>query len=643
MKRKRDLMELIYDNRKLVLAITILVIVLTIAFFVFYPKKTLEEEKVTYSLTLFGNDSITLNLNEEYQEPGYYAITSTGILKTKEVSVYNYVDVSEPGTYTVTYEFAGIVKTRRVTVLEEKENIEDNNPYTITLNLIGDNVMNLSLYEEYEELGASAFDSNGVDISDKIEIEGTVDTNRAGTYTLIYSIEENGIRKEVIRNIIVLEDNLDINLIPATTEFTNSLTLNIEVTGNNFSDLILPNNSVVKDAKITYNIVSNGIYTFTALNENGRVFSESITVENIDSIAPKGSCIATLNNNGSTTFSVTASDNESGIRDYHYYDTSTFLVSSKANIYTYYNKTSSNLYAKIYDNANNEVLIYCQVIDNSALPPIKPSSNEKIVKMGETDTLKVYITKKDSYYITRVWARDPYHQLNKFDSPEYGSKLYRPKNLLEKARAKYNLNNQLLVGFNASGFYLKDTYDASSVSKYSKYNKTSVGTLVITNGKVIRNAYNKAYKTWYTLGIDSNNKLRLFVDKKASINNEINNKKTWADNVISSGIRNTFTFASPLIENGKKSGTTTNMPSLNSRVNRQAICQINDNNFALITGKNLNRADLQNIMLGLNCETGTNLDGGGSIALLFQARGSNTIDTIIGNSRDLPEVGYFSE
>ena len=48
-------------------------------------------------------------------------------------------------------------------------------------------------------------------------------------------------------------------------------------------------------------------------------------------------------------------------------------------------------------------------------------------------------------------------------------------------------------------------------------------------------------------------------------------------------------------------------------------------------------------MLDLKCYTGSNLDGGGSIALLFKSKSSNSIDTIIGNQRDLTEVGYFSQ
>ena len=85
------------------------------------------------------------------------------------------------------------------------------------------------------------------------------------------------------------------------------------------------------------------------------------------------------------------------------------------------------------------------------------------------------------------------------------------------------------------------------------------------------------------------------------------------------------------------------MPSPSSSKNRQAICQIDSNNFMLITGADLNRSKLINIMLKEGCNTGTNFDGGGSIALLFKSGSSNNIETITGNRRSLSEVGYFSE
>ena len=326
-------------------------------------------------------------------------------------------------------------------------------------------------------------------------------------------------------------------------------------------------------------------------------------------------------------------------------DNQTIINSNNNTSFIYNKKTSKNIYVKVYDLAGNTKLLTCSVTDKSYYPAILPNQSENIIYKGETNTLKVYVTKESSYYITRVWAKDPYNQLNKFDSPEYGSKLYRPSSLLSKANSKYNLTDELVIGFNASGFYLKDTYDASSVSKYAKYNKTSVGTLVITNGKVIRNVYDKAYKTWFIMGVDKNNKMRIFEDSKASTTAEINKKKAWSEEVINSGIRNTYTFAAPIIMDGKKTNITTSMPdtSNNTPKNLQIFCQVNDNNFILVTAVNTKRSTIINRLLQLNCQTATNLDGGGSIALLYKDKNSNTIKKIVGDGRSLPEVGYFSE
>ena len=133
--------------------------------------------------------------------------------------------------------------------------------------------------------------------------------------------------------------------------------------------------------------------------------------------------------------------------------------------------------------------------------------------------------------------------------------------------------------------------------------------------------------------------LVIFEDRKS---NSASEKKAWANTVIGT-VRNTFTFASPLVENGQASTVTTSMPSPGSALNRQAICQIDKNNFLLITGSSLTRQDMINIMLSAKCQTGTNFDGGGSIALLFKSKNSTSIETIVGNGRALTEVGYFSE
>lgn len=629
----KDLLNFVKDKKKIII---VFIIVIIIVLLILFRKNTSFNDSDEVKLSLFGLSNITLNYGEEYVEPGFYAINSSGKIITDEVVVYNGVNVYEPGIYKITYKLGSKTIERIVEVLEKEET-------TFNLTLVGLDVVTLNINDKYNELGFIATDSKGNSLNDQVVVSGIVDTTKEGSYKLVYSLNVGGVKKEVERVINVINNKLNISLSLNTLEYTNSnLILSINVIGNEFSTLVLPNSVISDKSTYEYEISLNGTYKVVAYNNNGDRFEKSIVVSNIDKKEPSATCNAILYTQN-TNIEVLASDDLSQVSKYIYYDNSTEIDNSSNKTLNYNKKLSENISVKVYDFAGNYKFVTCNVIDKSYLEPITPKANENIVKKSETDTLKVYITKKNKYYITRIWAYDPYNQLNKFDSPEYGKNLYRPKVLLEKAINNYNLSDKLIVGFNASGFYLKDTYSASSVSKYSNYNKTSSGTLVITNGKVIRNWYQRSYKTWFTLGIDKNNVLRIFKDVKGTSSEDIAKKKIWADEVISSGIRNTYTFASPLVENGINSTTTTSMPSISSRVNRQAICQVNKNNFVLITGEELNRNDLISIMLSLGCQTGANLDGGGSIALLYKDKNTKSITTIIGNKRNLTEVGYFTE
>lgn len=629
----KDLLNFVKDKKKIIIVFIIVIIIILL---ILFRKNTSFNDSDEVKLSLFGLSNITLNYGEEYVEPGFYAINSSGKIITDEVVVYNGVNVYEPGIYKITYKLGSKTIERIVEVLEKEET-------AFNLTLVGLDVVTLNINDKYNELGFIATDSKGNSLNDQVVVSGIVDTTKEGSYKLVYSLNVGGVKKEVERVINVINNKLNISLSLNTLEYTNSnLILSINVIGNEFSTLVLPNSVISDKSTYEYEISLNGTYKVVAYNNNGDRFEKSIVVSNIDKKEPNATCNAILYTQN-TNIEVLASDDLSQVSKYIYYDNSIEIDNSSNKTLNYNKKLSENISVKVYDFAGNYKFVTCNVIDKSYLEPITPKANENIVKKSETDTLKVYITKKNKYYITRIWAYDPYNQLNKFDSPEYGKNLYRPKVLLEKAINNYNLSDKLIVGFNASGFYLKDTYSASSVSKYSNYNKTSSGTLVITNGKVIRNWYQRSYKTWFTLGIDKNNVLRIFKDVKGTSSEDIAKKKIWADEVISSGIRNTYTFASPLVENGINSTTTTSMPSISSRVNRQAICQVNKNNFVLITGEELNRNDLISIMLSLGCQTGANLDGGGSIALLYKDKNTKSITTIIGNKRNLTEVGYFTE
>lgn len=514
--------------------------------------------------------------------------------------------------------------------LQKSNNIE----YKIILN--GDKYIILNQGEQYIEPGFSAYINNQL-ATNKVKITSEIIENVPGLYRIIYDLDNYYEYRYIeIREVI----NYDLNVILNVNNqkiTNNDVIININVEGDTFLSLTLPDGRIINTNNFEYNVNHNGTYKFEARNLNNEIFQKEVTIDNIDKKAPIGSCTANLLNKNTT---INVKTDESNIK-YYYYDSDKLLTTINKNSYTTDGKTGTIIKAILEDEAGNKTEIKCEVTDNRYYEPVVPSGNDKVVYHGDSKTLKTYIIDKKTYLMTYIWVKDAYTQLNKSASPEYGQKLYYPMELMNKAVTNNKLNDKIVVGFNASGFYLRGTYDAASVSAYPAYDKTSVGTIVINDGKVIRNAYNYAVKTWYTIGVNKDNKLLVFEDLAT---NNVTEKQAWSQKVISSGIRNTFTFAAPLIQNGVRTNITTSMPGgFTDAKGLQIICQVNENNFLLFTSKSETRNKALDELSKLGCQTAMNLDGGGSVAILYKDKNSSEIKRAIGGSRELPEVGYFTE
>ena len=604
-------------------------------------------EKESVGFKLNGKEKVTIKKNGEYKERGFAAFSTLEGDISDYVTMSGNVDPTEPGIYKLYYtlEYKTVSET-----LERTVEVVDK--YSIMIN--GDAVVYVLKGSEYKEQGVSVTSSDGSKIEHEVKIENEVDTNVVGDYYINYKVTFGDVEQELMRKVVVYE--MVYELKANTNESTSHKVILSFNTESEYYAYTIYNDKKTSLKKFDVEVYSNMKITYKIYDVFGNFVTKEMDVKNINRVAMSATCTATVAND-KTVYNVGSNKTISKV---DYYGAGIRVGSDKSPNYTYKGKLNpkSSISVVVYDNSNNTVKADCKIVDKTTSTSTTPSASPEpstspqtspstgsgsVVFSSNSNTMKVTITKNSTYYITRVWMSNPHQQINKFDSPSYGKSLVRPSKLLSNAVTTYGLTNKALVGFNASGFYLKDTYDSASVNKYPAFDKTSVGTIVITNGQVVRNAYTKAYKTWYIAGVDSSNTLRIFTDAKASGDSELAAKKTWADGVINSGIRNTFTFAGPLVIDGKATSSTTSFPSSGSALNRQAICQVDANNFVLITGTNLTRQNLIDIMLKLNCRTGTNLDGGGSIALLYKQAGSNEIKKVIGDSRSLTEVGYFSD
>ena len=131
-----------------------------------------------YTIELIGEEKITVTIGSQYVEPGYSAYDRKNSDVTSQVEITSNVDTSKIGEYKVIYTIDGITKTRYVTVDEGRTYI----------NLLGDVNMNLKVGQKYVEPGYEVYDSVDQNLKQKVKVSGNVDTSKAGTYEITYSV-----------------------------------------------------------------------------------------------------------------------------------------------------------------------------------------------------------------------------------------------------------------------------------------------------------------------------------------------------------------------------------------------------------------------------------------------------------------------
>jgi hypothetical protein len=138
-------------------------------------------------IKLNGDEKITIDLGEEYKEPGFIVYDSKKHKYDKEVKIETNLDINTPGEYTITYKLQGKEKKRTIIVLEKVS-------YKIELESIdNEETIYLRINDEYIEPGYKVIDNNGNDVtaSFDVSVTGDVDISNPGTYKIVYEIMHN--------------------------------------------------------------------------------------------------------------------------------------------------------------------------------------------------------------------------------------------------------------------------------------------------------------------------------------------------------------------------------------------------------------------------------------------------------------------
>ncbi len=503
----------------------------------------------------------------------------------------------------------------------------------IVIKLVGSNPYYLLKGKTYEEPGYEAFDSLNNNISQRIIVSGKVDTNTPGTYEITYRVDNVEIKRKVIVS------NMEPKFIDEEEDYINdSYTIMLLVNGSDYEKTVLPDNTETKSKGIEFEADQNGTYPFTVYDKYGNQIRLEKKIEKIDKEAPTGTCTNKLDL-GKTYVEVKASDTQSGMSSYTYNNGEKSYTSKEVK-YEY-----SGLYKEVKvtltDKVGNKKTITCVSSGEGATAQIKPPTGANIIKSADSDTFKVSIEKKSGYYITRVWVVDPYNQINKgLILDNWNKKRARAATILNHEISSRGLSNKIVVGINGSGFYENGTWTPSCSSSYkNQYNRTTEGPLVIYDGKVVRN--------WYQDGaVDKSRNHSVYTVSKEGYFDTYQNfngmseteRQKLFNNIIAKGYRNTWTFRPVAILNGNI--LTTNLVGEQMK-NRNVVCQIDRNNWAILTGQTTAK-DAVNILKNMGCKTAVNMDGSGSVSLHFKGK-TGSLETLHGGGRDVVDTLYFTE
>ena len=147
---------------------------------------------------LNGNSNYIVKVNSKYNDFSFVAKVFNKDLQSL-VNITGNVDTTKTGEYLISYNLNFLGKNY---YLDRKINVVDNQEPDIILN--GDKEINIYIGDEYEELGASAFDNYDGDITNNIVISGTFDNNKIGEYILTYTVSDSSKNvSSVDRKIIV--------------------------------------------------------------------------------------------------------------------------------------------------------------------------------------------------------------------------------------------------------------------------------------------------------------------------------------------------------------------------------------------------------------------------------------------------------
>ena len=224
-------------------------------------KTQTEKDTQKPNITLIGSSTMTVNVNEEFKDPGASASDKIDGDLTDNIKVSGKVDTTKEGTYTLTYKVsdkAGNESSKKRTVIVSKnKNVKVNEKDTVVPVIVfkdensyqkicvGEKV-NVSKDGVY---GYTARDDIDGDLTDKVKVSGQIGVmNTIGEYTINYSVTDKAGNEATSKR---------------KYSVINCSTPNNQSTSSNTSNQVSTNNSNTNNSNTSTSTSSSNVNTST--------------------------------------------------------------------------------------------------------------------------------------------------------------------------------------------------------------------------------------------------------------------------------------------------------------------------------------------------------------------------------------------
>jgi len=159
-------------------------------------------------ISLNGEDTVYVELNTSYTDAGATASDPTEGDISNRLEVTSDVDINAAGIYYVTYNVSDASGNAAPPVTRVVYVVVDQTAPTITLLGLNPEVIEFDPNNtSYNDPGATAVDNNDGDLTTAIQVSGSVNVFKIGTYQLVYTVQDaQGNSNSAVRTVVV-EDN----------------------------------------------------------------------------------------------------------------------------------------------------------------------------------------------------------------------------------------------------------------------------------------------------------------------------------------------------------------------------------------------------------------------------------------------------